>query len=165
MYLAPPCATPTACGASSGTLILAAGTDNPLYLLGEARIHDALNDVDASLALYKRVLHLEACNVEAIACMAAQHFYSDQPEVALRFYRRLLMLGVANAEMWNNMGLCCFYASQMDITLRCFENALLVADDLVQADVWCGSGAGVHSVDVLRGCVWGCNGRSCAGTT
>lgn len=113
-------------------------TDNPLYLLGEARIHDALNDLESSLALYKQVLHLEASNVEAIACMAAQHFYSDQPEVALRFYRRLLMLGVANAEMWNNMGLCCFYASQFDITLRCFENALLVGDDVAQADVWCG---------------------------
>jgi tetratricopeptide repeat protein 8 len=61
--------------------------DNPLPLLGEARIQDALNDTDASLALYKQVLHIEACNVEAMACMAAHHFYTDQPEVALRFYR------------------------------------------------------------------------------
>jgi hypothetical protein len=47
------------------------------------------------------------------------------------------MMGVANAELWNNLGLCCFYASQYDMTFRCFENALLVADDATQADVWC----------------------------
>jgi hypothetical protein len=46
-----------------------------------------LNDVNASLTLYKRVLHLDASNVEAMACMASHHFYTDQPEVALRFYR------------------------------------------------------------------------------
>ena len=61
--------------------------DHALLLLGEARIHDVLNDVDAALALYKRVLHLDAANVEAMACLASHHFYNDQPEVALRFYR------------------------------------------------------------------------------
>lgn len=50
--------------------------------------------------------------------------------------RRLLMMGCTNAELWNNLGLCCFYASQYDMTVRCFENALTVADDLAQADVW-----------------------------
>jgi hypothetical protein len=47
------------------------------------------------------------------------------------------MLGASNAELWNNLGLCCFYASQYDMTLRCFENALQVADDMAQADIWC----------------------------
>lgn len=47
------------------------------------------------------------------------------------------MMGAANAELWNNLGLCCFYASQYDMIFRCFENALLVADDMAQADVWC----------------------------
>ena len=61
--------------------------EHHVALLGEARVHDALNDVEASLALYRKVLHLDASNVEAMACMAAHHFYTDQPEVALRFYR------------------------------------------------------------------------------
>lgn len=56
-------------------------------MLGEARIHDALNDTAAALPLYKRVLQLDASNVEAMACLAAHHFYNDQSEVALRFYR------------------------------------------------------------------------------
>ena len=47
------------------------------------------------------------------------------------------MMGVANAELWNNLGLCCFHAAQYDMTFRCFENALLVADDMTQADIWC----------------------------
>jgi tetratricopeptide repeat protein 8 len=46
------------------------------------------------------------------------------------------MMGCTNAELWNNLGLCCFYASQYDMTVRCFENALMVADDLAQADIW-----------------------------
>jgi hypothetical protein len=66
--------------------------DNVLPLLGEARIHDALNNSEASLALYKQVLHIEASNVEAMACMAAHQFYTDQPEVALRFYRYIILV-------------------------------------------------------------------------
>jgi tetratricopeptide repeat protein 8 len=38
------------------------------------------------------VLVLDASNVEAIACLAADHFYNEQPELALRFYRRLLQV-------------------------------------------------------------------------
>ena len=105
-------------------------------LLGEARIHDALNDMAAGVALYKNVLQWDATCVEAIACMGAHHFYTDQPEIALRFYRRLLMMGVNNTELWNNLGLCCFYASQYDMTLHCFDRALQLADDENMADVW-----------------------------
>jgi hypothetical protein len=39
-----------------------------------------------------QVLALDASNVEAIACLAADHFYSDQPELALQYYRRLLQV-------------------------------------------------------------------------
>ncbi|CAN0396489.1 unnamed protein product, partial [Scytosiphon promiscuus] len=41
-----------------------------------------------------QVLCLDASNIEAIASLAANHFYgADQPEVALRYYRRLLQMG------------------------------------------------------------------------
>jgi hypothetical protein len=65
--------------------------EHTLMLLGEARIRDALNDIEPALALYKKVLKLDASNVEAMACLAAHHFYTDQPEVALRFYRCAIM--------------------------------------------------------------------------
>lgn len=39
-----------------------------------------------------QVLGLDASNVEAIACLAADYFYSDQAEMALRYYRRLLQV-------------------------------------------------------------------------
>jgi hypothetical protein len=35
-------------------------------------------------------LQEDAINVEGIACIGMNHFYSDQPELSLRFYRRLL---------------------------------------------------------------------------
>jgi hypothetical protein len=39
-----------------------------------------------------QVLVLDASSTEAVACLAAEHFYSDQPEVAIRYYRRLLQV-------------------------------------------------------------------------
>lgn len=41
---------------------------------------------------HQQVLMTDASNVEAIACLASHHFYTDQPEIALRFYRRLLQV-------------------------------------------------------------------------
>jgi hypothetical protein len=104
--------------------------------LGAARVHEALGDLPLAVAQYKRVLAMDPSNVEAVACIAAHHFYSDQPELALRFYRRLLQMGVNNTEIWTNLGLCCFYASQYDMTLSCFEKALALASDDAMADVW-----------------------------
>jgi tetratricopeptide repeat protein 8 len=83
-----------------------------------------------------QVLSLDPSNVEAIACLAAHHFYTDQPEVALRYFRRLLQMGVVNAEIWTNIGLCCFYSSQYDMCLGCFERAMQLADDSSLPDVW-----------------------------
>lgn len=49
-----------------------------------ARVYDALNDVDKGIQFYKNVLYYDSSNVEAIACLASYHFYTDQPEIALR---------------------------------------------------------------------------------
>ncbi|CAK0808900.1 unnamed protein product [Prorocentrum cordatum] len=111
-------------------------TGDTHLLVGIARTWDMLNALLRGVQFYKKVLHYDSVNVEAIACLASHHFYTDQPELALRFYRRLLQNGVANAELWNNMGLCCFYAGQYDLTLSCFERALMLADDDNMAEVW-----------------------------
>ncbi|KAJ8508601.1 hypothetical protein ON010_g18854 [Phytophthora cinnamomi] len=105
-------------------------------LVSIARVHDMLNDVEKSVSVYKEVLQLDASNVEAIACLASNYFYTDHPEVALRYYRRLLQMDVNTAELWCNIGLCCFYASQYDMTLSCFDRALSLASDDCMADVW-----------------------------
>lgn len=47
-------------------------------LLGIARIHDMLNDPDKAIGFYKKVLILDASNVESIACLGAHYFYADQ---------------------------------------------------------------------------------------
>jgi tetratricopeptide repeat protein 8 len=56
-------------------------------LLGSARIHDTMNELEKGTGVYKKVLTLDASNIEAIACLASHHFYSDQPELALKYYR------------------------------------------------------------------------------
>lgn len=105
-------------------------------LLGRARVYDMLNDLDAGVKIYREVLKFDSSNCESMACLASNHFYTDQPELALRYFRRLLQMGVQSTELWNNIGLCCFYASQYDMTLSCFEKALQFADDDSLADVW-----------------------------
>eukprot|EP00903_Cladosiphon_okamuranus_P013708 g12764.t1 len=105
-------------------------------LLAIARVHDLLNDAENACAYYKQVLCLDASNIEAIASLAANHFYGDQPEIALRYYRRLLQMGANSPEVWQNLGLCCFYAAQYDMSLKCLESALAAASDDTAADVW-----------------------------
>jgi len=105
-------------------------------MLGMARIYDALNDTPEGVKLYQKVLHFEASNPEALACLAANQFYSDQPELALRYYRRLLHMGLGSTELWNNIGLSCYLAGQYDMCLTCFERALKMGDDDNSADVW-----------------------------
>ncbi|XP_064464016.1 tetratricopeptide repeat protein 8-like isoform X1 [Ornithodoros turicata] len=100
------------------------------------RIYEGLHDINLSVKCYKDVLTRDAINVEAIACIATNHFYSDQPEVALRYYRRLLQMGVYTAELYNNLALCCFYAQQFDVALTCFERALAIANDDTLPHVW-----------------------------
>lgn len=109
---------------------------NVNILTAQARLFEGLNDIAKSVSLYKQVLVWDGFNIEAIACLAANHFYTGQPEIALRLYRRLLQMGVSNAEIWNNLGLCCYYASQYDLTLTCFDRALVLGEDDVLADVW-----------------------------
>jgi tetratricopeptide repeat protein 8 len=50
-------------------------------------ISKALNNMSDAVQVYKDVLHYDNTHVEAIACIATQHFYTDQPEVALRYFR------------------------------------------------------------------------------
>ena len=60
-------------------------TAEPRLLLGIARIHDMLNDPDKAIGFYKRVLILDASNVESIACLGAHYFYADQVKITVSF--------------------------------------------------------------------------------
>ena len=46
-----------------------------------------LNDSEQSVNCYRQVLQCDSTCVEAIACIATDYFYSDQPEIALSYYR------------------------------------------------------------------------------
>jgi len=106
-------------------------------LQGLARIYEGIGNNEESIKYYREVMQSDNTHVEAIACIATNYFYSDQPEVALKFYRRLLQMGIYNSELFNNIGLCCFYAQQYDMIFICFERALhLATNDMQIADVW-----------------------------
>ncbi|KAI2808173.1 Tetratricopeptide repeat protein 8 [Blomia tropicalis] len=108
-----------------------------LLLRYAARIHETMGEVDESISLFRSILSYDAIDTEAIASIAMNEFYGDQPEIALRYYRRLLQMGIFKAEMYNNIGLCCFYAQQYDMVVTCFERALMFAEtDEMIADIW-----------------------------
>lgn len=108
-----------------------------LLLRYAARIHESMNEMDESIGLYRSILTYDAVDIEAIASIAMNEFYSDQPEIALRYYRRLLQIGIFKSEIYNNIALCCFYAQQFDMVVTCFERALLFAEsDEVISDIW-----------------------------
>ncbi len=43
-----------------------------------ARVHEDLGDINTSVGVYKKALRLEAINAEALACLAAHHFYNGR---------------------------------------------------------------------------------------
>ena len=96
----------------------------PSLILLTARIQEMLNNIDTAAKSYREVLVLDGSRVEAIACLAANLFYAEKPELSLRLYRRLLQMGVGDSEVWNNVGLCCYYSLQYDMSLSCFGRAL-----------------------------------------
>lgn len=105
--------------------------------LNLARMQEALGEQETAIKLYRNVLKDDAICVEAIACIAMHHFYSDQPEVALRYYRRILQMSAATPEVYNNLGLCAYYSQQYDVCITCFERALLHSDsDETTAEIW-----------------------------
>ena len=65
-------------------------TDPCCYCGGgaQARIYDLLNDPENAITFYKKVLVLDASNIESIACLGAHFFYAEQPEISIRYYRR-----------------------------------------------------------------------------
>jgi tetratricopeptide repeat protein 8 len=90
-----------------------------------------------SIEFYRQVLRLDNTNIEAIACIAANHFYNEQPEISLKFYRRLLQMGVSTAATLNNIALCCFHAQQYDMIVACFFKALGAATtDEERGEIW-----------------------------
>jgi tetratricopeptide repeat protein 8 len=46
-------------------------------LIGIARVHDMLNDPAKAITYYKKVLQYDNSSMEAIACLASYHFYTD----------------------------------------------------------------------------------------
>ena len=90
-----------------------------------------------SIEYYRQVLRLDNTNIEAIACIAANYFYNEQPEISLKFYRRLLQMGVVTAATFSNIALCCFHAQQYDMIVACFFKALASATtDEERGEIW-----------------------------
>ena len=108
------------------------------FQIYEARVEELLQHYDRSVTLYKEVLINDNCNFEAIACIGANYFLNNNPEIALSFYKRLFELGFGSPEILNNLGLCSFFSNQFDLCITCFEKALLFPEinDITASDIW-----------------------------
>ncbi|CAB3397472.1 unnamed protein product [Caenorhabditis bovis] len=119
-------------------------------LTGMARVKELLGEYDDSINIYKKVLEVQANNIEAIACVATTHYYSGKPEIALRYYRRILQMGVSSAELFMNIGLCCLAAQQFDFALSSIMRAQATMTEDVGADIWYNIGHVMVEVGDLR---------------
>lgn len=105
--------------------------------LHAARIHEALGATDTMASLLRQVLQHDACNMEAIALLAAHHHQMQQPEVAAVMYTRLLQLGHTAPEVWCNLGLASAAADRLETCLWAYQRALAASgDDGTKADLW-----------------------------
>ncbi|KAI9209383.1 tetratricopeptide repeat protein 8 [Polychytrium aggregatum] len=109
-----------------------------LLLIELARTYEDLGNVEMAMRHYRMILQLDHSHLEALACLASSHFYSNQPEIALNLYLRLLKMGAPkSSELWNNIGLCAFYASQFDVAMEYLQRALDAASqDELLAEIW-----------------------------
>jgi tetratricopeptide repeat protein 8 len=106
-------------------------------LTQQARIYELVGNLNTSVRLYRQISLLDTMNTEALACIAVNYFYNNQPETALLYYRRILSMGAHSAELYCNIGLCCLYGGQLDLVLPCFQRALRMATAAdLKADVW-----------------------------
>lgn len=106
-------------------------------LIQQARILELLSNLPASVRMYRQIAQIDAMNAEALACIAVNHFYENQPEMALLYYRRILSMGAHTPELYCNIGLCCLYGGQLDLVLPCFQRALrLVSTPEQKSDIW-----------------------------
>lgn len=108
-----------------------------MLLTQQARIFELLTNLQSSVRMYRQIVKIEPMNTEALACIAVNYFYNNQPETALLYYRRILAMGAHSAELYCNIGLCCLYGGQFDLVLACFQRALrLVSTPEQRADIW-----------------------------
>ncbi|XGW06040.1 hypothetical protein V3C99_016406 [Haemonchus contortus] len=114
--------------------------DDVTLLTGLARNRELLGELGESNECYKRILSVQANNIEAIACIATNCFYDDKPEIALRYYRRIMQMGVNSAELMMNIGLCCFACQQFDFALSSMQRAHSTATEEVAGEIWYNTG-------------------------
>lgn len=115
-------------------------TTNPndvCLLIHKGRILEQMEKILESVAIYRTITQLDPINPEALACIAVNHFYNNQPELSLLYFRRILSLGAHSAEVYCNIGLCCLYGGQIDLVLPCFQRAIHMSYTNDQrADIW-----------------------------
>ncbi|KHJ87763.1 tetratricopeptide repeat protein [Oesophagostomum dentatum] len=114
--------------------------DDVTLLTGLARNKELLGEMAESNECYKKILNVQANNIEAIACIATNCFYDDKPEIALRYYRRIMQMGVNNAELMMNIGLCCFACQQFDFALSSMQRAHSTATEETAGEIWYNTG-------------------------
>ncbi|KJH48231.1 tetratricopeptide repeat protein [Dictyocaulus viviparus] len=114
--------------------------DDVTLLTGLARNKELLGELSESNECYKKILIMQANNIEAIACIATNYYYGDKPEIALCYYRRIMQMGVNNAELMMNIGLCCFACQQFDFALSSVQRAHSTASDDIAGEIWYNTG-------------------------
>ncbi|GMT10190.1 hypothetical protein PFISCL1PPCAC_1487 [Pristionchus fissidentatus] len=97
--------------------------EDTTLMIGLARTHERLNQMEESVNIYKQVAKTKANDIESIACIATDYFYDDQPEIALKRAHQEMEKEVA-ADVWYNTGQIALNIGDVKMATRCFRLAL-----------------------------------------
>ncbi|GMR58940.1 hypothetical protein PMAYCL1PPCAC_29135 [Pristionchus mayeri] len=111
---------------------LASFPDDITLLIGLARTHERLNNLEESFKTYKRVAKIKANDIESIACIATHYFYTDKQEVAVKRAHHEMDKEVA-ADIWYNTGHIALSIADVKMATRCFRLALACDADHVES--------------------------------
>ena len=111
--------------------------DSKQLNLALTRLLEGQGQWEESTNHLERVMAFDPADPDVLASLAANYFYSEQPELAVMCYERLLDLGHCTASIWNNYALSKFYSGDFDQVYECFEEAIGAAvQDTEHADLW-----------------------------
>uniref|UniRef100_A0A1B0G1A9 Uncharacterized protein n=1 Tax=Glossina morsitans morsitans TaxID=37546 RepID=A0A1B0G1A9_GLOMM len=96
------------------------------FRLEQGRLLDYMGKQDEGVQMYRLISRLNPINVEALACIALNYFYDNNPEMALMYYRALVSAETPDqkADIWYNLSFVAITTGDFHLAKRCLKLCL-----------------------------------------
>uniref|UniRef100_A0A1B0BFF9 Uncharacterized protein n=1 Tax=Glossina palpalis gambiensis TaxID=67801 RepID=A0A1B0BFF9_9MUSC len=96
------------------------------FRLEQGHLLDYMGKQEEGVQMYRLISRLNPINVEALACIALNYFYDNNPEMALMYYRALASAETADqkADIWYNLSFVAITTGDFHLAKRCLKLCL-----------------------------------------